>query len=70
MIIIVANIDTYTDWGYAEDYARNIFLIIEWDYPDYFIFGIVKENHIFIEFGNESFKVIVINLTLNRDEEN
>ena len=60
--IILGNLDARKDWGYAEDYVRGMWLMLQQDYPDDFVLG-TGEQHTVREFVEQAFKEINIDLT-------
>ena len=62
MPIMLGNLDAKKDWGYAEDYVRGMWLMMQQDYPDDFVLG-TGEQHTVREFAEEAFRVIGINIT-------
>lgn len=59
--LILGNIDTYRDWGYAKDYAEMIFKILQKDKPDDYVISTGKTYSVrqFIEIV---FKKLNINI--------
>jgi len=60
--IILGNLDARKDWGYAKDYVRGMWMMMQQDYPDDFVLG-TGEQHTVREFAEEAFKVAGINIT-------
>lgn len=55
--LLLGNIDTKRDWGYAPEYAEGMWRILQADSPDDFILA-TNETHTVREFIEESFKVL------------
>jgi len=60
--IILGNLDARKDWGYATDYVRGMWMMMQQDYPDDFVLG-TGEQHTVREFAEEAFSVAGINIT-------
>jgi len=60
--IILGNLDARKDWGYATDYVRGMWMMMQQDYPDDFVLG-TGEQHTVREFAEEAFRVAGINIT-------
>jgi len=60
--IILGNLDARKDWGYARDYMRGMWMMMQQDYPDDFVLG-TGEQHTVREFAEEAFRVAGINIT-------
>lgn len=52
----VGNLDAQRDWGYARDYVEGIWLSLQQEKPDDYIFA-TGESHTVRQFINEAFKV-------------
>ena len=59
--IILGNLDARKDWGYAKDYVRGMWMMMQQDYPDDFVLG-TGEQHTVREFAEEAFRVAGINI--------
>lgn len=57
--IELGNLDAKRDWGYAGDYVRAMWLMLQQDKPDDYVIA-TGENHSVEEFVVEAFKVIGI----------
>jgi len=60
--IILGNLDARKDWGYAADFVRGMWMMMQQDYPDDFVLG-TGEQHTVREFAEEAFRVAGINIT-------
>lgn len=56
----LGNIDTIRDWGYAPDYVKAMWMMLQYDKPDDYIIG-TGEGHTVKEFLIEAFKYVNIN---------
>jgi len=54
--IILGNLDARKDWGYATDFVRGMWMMMQKDYPDDFVLG-TREQHTVREFAEEAFRV-------------
>jgi len=59
--IMLGNLDARKDWGYAADYVRGMWMMMQQDYPDDFVLG-TGEQHTVREFAEEAFRVAGINI--------
>lgn len=59
--IVLGNLDTKRDWGYAKEYIEAMWLILQQDRPEDYIIA-TGENHSVREFVEEAFKVIEMNI--------
>jgi len=59
--IRLGNLDALRDWGYAGDYVRAIFLIMQYHKPDDFIVA-TSEQHTVRDFAEKVFKRLALNL--------
>ncbi len=53
--IFLGNLDARRDWGYAPEYVRLMWKILQLDYPDDFVIG-TGESHSVREFVNKAFE--------------
>jgi len=60
--IILGNLDVRKDWGYATDYVRGMWMMMQQDCSDDFVLG-TGEQHTVREFAEEAFRVAGINIT-------
>jgi len=60
--IILGNLDARKDWGYATDFLRGMWMMMQKDYPDDFVLGTGEQNTV-REFAEEAFMVSGINIT-------
>ncbi len=58
----LGNLNSLRDWGYAPDYVRAMWLILQQDQPDDFVIG-TGENHSIREFVEHAFAHIGISIT-------
>lgn len=56
-ILLMGNLDSKRDWGYAPEYVEGMWRILQADQPDDFILA-TNETHTVKEFIEESFKVL------------
>ncbi len=56
----LGNLDTKRDWGYAPDYVKAMWLILQQDKPDDFVIS-TGEMHSVREFVQEAFNVVGLN---------
>ena len=54
-ILYLGNLDAKRDWGYAGDYVRAMWMMLQQDKPDDFVIS-TEEAHSVREFLNEVFK--------------
>ena len=59
--LYLGNIDAYRDWGYAPEYCRGIWLSLQQDYPDDYIFA-TGQSHSVREFCELCFREVDIQL--------
>ena len=57
--IVLGNLEAQRDWGYAPDYVKAMYLMLQQDKPDDYIIA-TGESHSVREFLDEAFKVIGI----------
>lgn len=57
--IVLGNLDAKRDWGFAGDYVRAMWLMLQQDKPDDYVIA-TGENHSVREFVEEAFKVVGI----------
>ncbi len=57
--ITLGNLEAKRDWGYAGDYVKAIWMMLQQDKPDDYVIA-TGENHSVSEFVEEAFKVIGI----------
>ncbi|OGD85752.1 GDP-mannose 4,6-dehydratase [Candidatus Curtissbacteria bacterium RBG_13_35_7] len=57
--IVLGNLNAKRDWGFAGDYVKAIWLMLQQDKPDDFVIA-TGENHSVEDFVKEAFKVIGI----------
>ena len=62
--LMIGNLDSMRDWGYAPDYVEGMWRILQADQPDDFILA-TNETHTVREFIGESFKVLNEEITCN-----
>jgi GDPmannose 4,6-dehydratase len=55
--LVLGNTSAKRDWGYAPDYVRAMYLMLQRDKPDDFVIG-TGETHTVQEFVEEAFKVV------------
>lgn len=55
--IILGNLDSKRDWGYAKDYVQAMWLMLQQDKPEDYVVG-TGETHSIREFLDEAFKII------------
>lgn len=53
--IFLGNLDAKRDWGYAPEYVRLMWKILQYDYPDDFVIG-TGESHTVREFVEKAFE--------------
>jgi len=56
----LGNIDTYRDWGHAQDYVRAMWLMLQQEEPEDYVIA-TGESHTVREFLDEAFKHVDIN---------
>ncbi len=59
--IILGNLNAKRDWGYAPDYVRAIYLMMQQDEPDTYVIA-TGENHSVREFVEKAFQVIGVEI--------
>lgn len=59
--IVLGNLNARKDWGYAKDYVEGMWMMLQHEKPDDFVFG-TGESHTVREFVTEAFKVINIKI--------
>ena len=59
--LILGNLDAKRDWGYAPDYIRAMWMMIQYDHPDDYIVA-TGEEHSVREFVELAFKVVGIDI--------
>lgn len=55
--LLIGNLDAQRDWGFAGDYAKGMWMILQHAFPDDFVLA-TGENHSVREFVTEAFKVV------------
>jgi GDPmannose 4,6-dehydratase len=55
--LVLGNLDAKRDWGYAPDYVKAIFLMMQQDEPDDYVIA-MGENHTVREFVEKTFEII------------
>ena len=58
--IMLGNLDSYRDWGYAPDYVEAMWLMLQQDTPDDYVIA-TNETHSIREFLDVAFKEIGLN---------
>jgi GDPmannose 4,6-dehydratase len=64
--IFLGNLDARRDWGYAPDYVRAMWLILQQDKPDDYVIA-TGENHSVREFVEKAFSEIGMEITWEGD---
>ena len=59
--LVLGNLDAVKDWGYAKDYVKGMWMMLQQDYPDDFILG-TGESHTVRDFVETAFNEIGITL--------
>ena len=59
--LYMGNIDSYRDWGYAPDYVKMMWMMLQQDKPDDFV-AATGENHTVKEFIEKAFICVGINI--------
>ncbi|MCR4313752.1 MAG: GDP-mannose 4,6-dehydratase [Candidatus Uhrbacteria bacterium] len=59
--LLIGNLDAKRDWGFAGDYVKGMWMILQHAFPDDFVLA-TGENHSVREFISEAFKVIGIDV--------
>ncbi len=59
--IFLGNLDAKRDWGYAPEYVRLMWKILQYDYPDDFVIG-TGESHTVREFVEKAFEYCEIEI--------
>ena len=62
--LLIGNLDAKRDWGFAGDYAKGMWMILQHPFPDDFVLA-TGENHSVREFITEAFRVIGIEMAWN-----
>ena len=60
--VVLGNLDAYRDWGYAEDYVKAMWLMLQQDKPDDYVVA-TGEAHSVREFVEKAFAEIDMKLT-------
>ena len=60
--VVLGNLDAYRDWGYAEDYVKAMWLMLQQDKPDDYVVA-TGEAHSVREFVEKAFAEIGMKLT-------
>ena len=60
--VVLGNLDAYRDWGYAEDYVKAMWLMLQQDKPDDYVVA-TGEAHSVREFVETAFAEICMKLT-------
>jgi len=55
--LLLGNLDSKRDWGYAPEYVEGMWRILQADQPDDFVLA-TNETHSILEFVEETFKVL------------
>ncbi len=63
----LGNLDTKRDWGYAKDYVRAMWLILQQDEPDDYVIG-TGENHSVREFLEQTAEFLGLNIKSNGEK--
>ncbi|GAH66831.1 unnamed protein product, partial [marine sediment metagenome] len=56
----LGNLEAKRDWGYAPEYARSMWLMLQQDNPDDHVIA-TNESHSVKEFAEEAFKIVNLN---------
>lgn len=59
--LLIGNLDARRDWGFAGDYAKGMWMILQHSFPDDFVLA-TGENHTVREFVTEAFKVVQMDI--------
>ncbi|WCL49679.1 GDP-mannose 4,6-dehydratase [Leptospira sp. GIMC2001] len=59
--LVMGNIDSKRDWGYAPDYVEMMWMMLQQDQPDDYVVA-TNETHTVKEFIEESFKIVDIEI--------
>ena len=59
--LLLGNLDSKRDWGYAPEYVVAMWLMLEHDHPDDYVIA-TGENHSVREFVEEAFEAVGINM--------
>ena len=62
--LYLGNLDSKRDWGYAKDYVRAMWLMLQQDKPEDYVIG-TGETHMIREFLEESITCLGLNLKSN-----
>lgn len=65
--IHLGNLDAKRDWGYAGDYVKGMWLMLQQDQPDDFVLA-TNETHTIREFIDTAFGELGVGLTSNQQE--
>lgn len=60
--LTLGNLDSKRDWGYAPDYVKSMWMMLQHNQPDDYVIATGKEHSV-QEFVEEAFKVIGIDVT-------
>ena len=60
--VILGNLSSVKDWGYARDYVEGMWIMLQQDYPDDFVLG-TGESHTVREFVEAAFRTIGMNIS-------
>ena len=55
--LLIGNLDAKRDWGFAGDYAKGMWMILQHSFPDDFVLA-TGENHSVREFVTEAFRTV------------
>ena len=59
--LVLGDLDSVKDWGYAKDYVAGMWMMLQQDYPDDFVLG-TGESHTVRDFEETAFNEIGITL--------
>jgi GDPmannose 4,6-dehydratase len=59
--LLIGNLEAKRDWGYAEDYTKGMWMILQHTFPDDFVLA-SGENHTVREFITEAFNIVHIDI--------
>lgn len=58
--VVLGNLDAKRDWGFAGDYVKAMWLMLQQDKPDDYVIA-TGQNHSVADFAQEAFKIVGIN---------
>jgi len=59
--LYLGNLDAKRDWGYAKDYVKSMWMMLQKDYPDDFVIATGKQHSV-REFVTKAFKILEIDI--------